>query len=307
MNLSKPDISVIIVSYNVREYLCNCIDSLLMQEGVRTEIIVVDNHSSDDTKEVIANKYPSVKFIANSDNKGFSAANNQGIKTASGEIILLLNPDTEVPDPSALEEIKKYMDANPDIAIMAPRLLNTDGSFQPSFWEYKPVEDTLLQLIGAGGLRKIEQPVLPTAIQVASGAALIFRKTLIDEVGGLDENMFWMEDIDFCHKVWKKGKKIIFHPDIKIIHHGGKSSVGNEVITIPNQVISKIKFSRKNDSVLVFYIVDILNLFFIISRLLIFTIISLINNRFKYKRKAYLIALKRYFKLNLKGDNAIIT
>jgi len=278
-----------------------------MQEGVRTEIIVVDNHSSDDTKEVIANKYPSVKFIANSDNKGFSAANNQGIKTASGEIILLLNPDTEVPDPSALEEIKKYMDANPDIAIMAPRLLNTDGSFQPSFWEYKPVEDTLLQLIGAGGLRKIEQPVLPTAIQVASGAALIFRKTLIDEVGGLDENMFWMEDIDFCHKVWKKGKKIIFHPDIKIIHHGGKSSVGNEVITIPNQVISKIKFSRKNDSVLVFYIVDILNLFFIISRLLIFTIISLINNRFKYKRKAYLIALKRYFKLNLKGDNAIIT
>jgi GT2 family glycosyltransferase len=303
----KPDVSVVIVSYNVRAYLCSCIDSLLMQEGPTTEIIVVDNHSTDDTKEVITNKYPSVRFIANIDNKGFSAANNQGIKAASAEIILLLNPDTELPDTATLKEIKIYIDANPDTAIMAPRLLNTDGSFQPSFWEYKPIKDTLLQLIGAGSLQKMKQPVIPTAIQVASGAALIFRKALIGEVGGLDENMFWMEDIDFCYKAWKKGKKIIFHPGIKIIHHGGKSSVGNEVITIPNQVISKIKFSRKNDPALLFYAVNLLSLFFIISRLLIFAVISLISSRFKYKRKAYLITLKRYFRLNLKGDNTIIT
>lgn len=290
----------------MREYLCHCIDSVLTQKDINTEIIVVDNNSTDGTREVIASKYPSVKLIVNSDNVGFSAANNQGIEEASAEMILLLNPDTELPETGTLQFVKKYMETNPQTAILAPQLLNTDGSFQPSFWDFHSIKGLSLELFYLHRTKKVKKPSSSIPVEAASGAALIFRKSLVDEIGGLDESMFWTEDIDFCYRAHKAGKKIIWNPEIKIIHHGGKSSIGNESVTIPNQVISKIKFSRKYDSQFVFYIVNVLSFLFICSRLLIFTLLSFINKIYNAKRKAYQVALKAYFRFNFQGNSIII-
>ena len=219
----NPDISIIIVSYNVKQYLCNCIDSILTQIDIVVEIIVVDNNSTDGTQELIKAKYPFVKFISNSLNVGFSAANNQGIKEASAELIMLLNPDTELVDKDTLLRVKKYMNENGQIGILAPHLLNTDGSFQPSFWNFHGIGELMLELFYMHRIKKSKPPLSPTPIQAASGAALIFKKCLTDEIGGLDENMFWMEDTDFCYRTNKIDKEVIWAPEIKIIHHGGKS------------------------------------------------------------------------------------
>jgi len=302
----KPDISVIIVSYNVQEYLCNCIDSVLAQKNVIVEIIVVDNGSTDGTGERIKSKYLDVKFISSSVNVGFSTANNQGIREASGEFLMLLNPDTEIKEITALHRAKDFMEANPQTAIMAPCLLNTDGSFQLSFWNYPGSKELLLELFYLHRTKKPEQPSSPVVVEAASGAALIFRKSLINEIGGLDENMFWMEDVDFCYRAHKAGGRIIWNPEIKIIHHGGKSSVGNYSVTIPNQVMGRIKFSKKHNSKPEFYLVNILSLAFICSRLVVFTVLSLVNKTSKAKRKAYRVALKSYFRFNFQGDTAII-
>lgn len=303
---SKPDISIVIVSYNVQEYLSHCIDSIMAQKDIVAEIIVVDNNSTDRTRDLIASKYPEVKLIYNSDNVGFSAANNHGIKIASAELILLLNPDTELAETNTLHYVKKYMDADLQTAIMAPKLLNTDGSFQLSFWSFHGVRELVLELFYLHRVKKITPPSSAISVEAASGAALIFKKSLVDEIGGLDENMFWTEDIDFCYRAKESGKKVIWNPDIRIIHHGGKSSLGNESVTIPNQVISKIKFSRKHDSKPVFYLINILSLLFICSRLLIFTLISFINQKYNTKRKAYWVTLKAYFRLNFQGNSSIL-
>lgn len=306
MSVNKPDISIVIVSYNVQEYLCHCIDSIMAQKDIHAEIIVVDNNSTDGTREVMTSKYPSVKLILNSDNVGFSAANNQGMKEALSDIIFLLNPDTEMPDTGTLRFAKNYMETNPQTAILAPQLLNTDGSFQPSFWDFHGIKGLVLELFYLHRTGKVKKPSSPIPVEGASGAALIFKKSLVDEIGGLDENMFWTEDIDFCYRAYKAGKRIIWNPDIRIIHHGGKSSVGNESVTIPNQVISKIKFSGKHDSRFVFYIVNVLSFLFICSRLLLFTLLSFINKRYSVKKKAYLVALKAYFRFNFQGNSIII-
>ena len=306
MNGVKPDISIIIVSYNVREYLCHCMDSVLAQKDISPEIIVIDNNSTDGTGEIMTSKYPSVKLITNRDNIGFSAANNQGIKEASADIIMLLNPDTELPETSILLHAKEYIEKDSQIAILAPQLLNTDGSFQPSFWDFHGIKGLMLELFYLHRVKNSRRPSSPVPVEAASGAALIFRKSLIDEIGGLDEEMFWTEDVDFCYRANKTGKKIMWNPEIKIIHHGGKSSVGNESITIPNQVMSKIKFSRKHDSKPVFYLVDILWLVYICSRLFVFILISFAGSKYNAKRKAYAVTLKGYFKFNFRGDSVII-
>jgi GT2 family glycosyltransferase len=301
-----PDISIVIVSYNVWEYLQLCIDSILSQKNITAEIILIDNHSTDATCEQIISHYPIVKLISNSTNNGFSAANNQGISQARGEVIILLNPDTVLNETDTLHQIKNWMIANPQAAILAPCLLNTDGSFQGSFWNYSGIKELILELFYLHRVNKIVQPNSPAEVQAASGAALIFRKSLTDEIGGLDENMFWMEDTDFCYRASETGGKIIWNPGIKITHHGGKSTTGNYSLTIPNQVMSRIKFSKKHNSVIYFSLINMLSLVFICSRLIVFSLGSVASKTFNEKRKAYFLTLKSYFRFNFLDDTSII-
>ncbi len=304
----KPVISIIIVSYNVKDYLCKCIDSLLVQTNSVTEIIVVDNGSTDGSCEAIKSNYPSVKLIRNTVNTGFSAANNLGIAVASGDIILLLNPDTQLLDISCLFSLNQYFNSLEFTGILAPKLINSDGTNQVSYWHFPRVTDILFELFYLHRKSYKDESITPFEIEGASGAALCFRKHLIEEIGGMDEALFWMEDIDFCYRAHKAGKKIIYHPAIKILHHGGKSSVNKYNITIPNQVMSKVKFFKKHGSVSAFYFASFLTFFFIITRLLAFTALTLtLNGVCRQKANAYAIALKVYFGYILYGKSDIIS
>ena len=156
----------------------------------------------------------------------------------------------------------------------------------------------------------IEKPEMqnkPVEVESASGAALCFNRNIPDAIGGLDENLFWMEDIDYCYRVHKTGSKIIYNPDIKVVHHGGKSTTGNYFISIPNQVISKIKYFKKHGSGLQYAMQNILSLIFILSRLAVFAMLSLTGKSlFSQKLKAYRVALKAYFGYNFRGNKAIV-
>jgi len=306
MGGNTPKISVIIVSYNVWSYLQACIKSVMAQSGVNTEIIVIDNNSLDGSITRIQQEFPGVKLIANKENKGFSAANNQGINLASGEYVLLLNPDTEIKQNDCLLNLCKALDSYNKGGIVAPCLLNTDGSFQPSFWTTSFLSQLFLELFYLHLFAKKEKPTKAINVQAASGASLLFEKALVKKTGALDENMFWMEDIDFCYRVRKTGGEILYNPDTEVIHHGGKSST-NYAVVLPNQVMSKVKFYKKNGSVIQYAALTILSLVFIISRWFAFAVLSLTFKKvFAEKRKAYGVAVKGYFKYYFSGNKAII-
>jgi len=305
--MNSPGISVIIVSYNAFDYLDKCIGTLLLQKNINLEIIVVDNNSPDNTVGLLVKKYPLVKIIASKENLGFSGGNNVGIQQATKDVLLLLNPDTELLENDSLAKMREYLLADSSIGILAPMLLNTDGTFQASFWDFPHITDVLSELFYLHMIQQKESPTQSGHVPAASGAALCLTKTFADELGGLDENMFWMEDTDLCYRATEAKRQVMYYHAIKIIHHGGKSSGNNYSISIPNQVMSKIKYFRKNSSWLQFLASDILSLFFIISRLIVFSILSLsVNTMYKLKTKAYFTALIYYFRYNFGGNKEII-
>ena len=144
-------VSVVIVSWNVHDLLSQCLQSL-RQQGTDLEIIVVDNHSLDDSTTMVHNDFPEVRLIANSVNQGFAAANNQGFRLASGDYILMLNPDTLV-RPQAVEKLALYLSNHPEIGIIGPALLNPDNSRQrsvrrnPTVWDQTTVLLKLMNII----------------------------------------------------------------------------------------------------------------------------------------------------------------
>jgi GT2 family glycosyltransferase len=303
--MNQPEISVIIVSYNVKAYLQPCIKSVLQQNGISPEVVVVDNNSTDGTVEMLQQNFPSVKLIKNITNKGFSGANNQGIKASRGQYILLLNPDTEIKQNDCLQRLSRSIENNKD-GIVAPCLLNSDGSYQHSYWNISGIKELLYETFYMHKAGRVKaKPQGPLFVEAASGAALLMERTLVEKIGLLDENMFWMEDTDFCYRVREAGGKVLYNPEEEIIHHGGKSS-GNYSVVIPNQVISKIKFYKKHGTWIQYASMCILSFLFITSRFLMFALLSMtLRNTFVKKCQAYGIAFKWYIKYVFSGVNTI--
>lgn len=200
------DLSIIVVSYNNSTLLKNCLNSLKM--NIDREIFVVDNNSSDDSVSMVKQYFPAVKIIVNKNNAGFAKANNQALKLAQGRYILLLNNDTIV-QPNCLEQIIKYLDGNPKAGALSPKLLNEDGSVQTQ----------------GGGPKKVWLATMPQEVSFICGAAFVIRRTVYEQIGGLDEKFFFYnEDLDWCLRIKKAGWKIIYFPDSAVIHFGGKGT-----------------------------------------------------------------------------------
>lgn len=238
MATPEKDLSIIIVSYNVRELLKDCLISIfdtVNEAAVRYEIIVVDNNSKDQTAEMVAARFPRVKLIANSHNHGFAAANNQAIRHARGRYLLLLNPDTII-KPFAIEQVLNFINTTPDAGIVGCKLLNSDGSVQPScaafptllsvfseyfFW-YKIFPKSPLwgkPYMTHLDLNKIQE------VESIKGAFLMIRRDIIERIGLLDERFFiYSEEVDLCYRVKKAGWKIYYFPEAQIIHLGGQST-----------------------------------------------------------------------------------
>ncbi|MBW8034347.1 MAG: glycosyltransferase family 2 protein [Planctomycetes bacterium] len=229
-------LSIIIVSWNVKDDLLACLASLRENPLSQPfELIVIDNDSPDETVELVKQNYPEVNLIENPNNRGFAKANNQGIELATGQYVLLLNPDTIV-HPDSLDILVNFMDDNPDVGACGPKLLNEDGSAQASvrrFPTFRSVlySHTVCRLLGLfrtqyrKWMMKDFKYDRQTDVDQIMGAAMMCRHSIIDQAGGMDENFFmYFEEIDLCYKIKQAGWRIVFYPEAVISHLGGQSS-----------------------------------------------------------------------------------
>ncbi len=230
------DLSIIIVTWNSKEFVKSCLDSILASlSGLDAEIILVDNSSSDRTVKIVEENFPGVILIENSDNLGYAKANNQGIAKSQGRYLLLLNPDTLVPRES-LDLMIKFMEASPEAGALGPRLVNPDGSVQPSCREFPGFSTLLWEFSGLSRLfprnrifgrwrmgyfafdqpREVDQPM---------GSCLMLRSEVLKQVGLFDEGFsMFFNDVDLCHRMKSAGWKIFFYPNAQVMHHRGAST-----------------------------------------------------------------------------------
>ncbi len=293
MDKLQPEVSIIIVNYNVKELLLKCISSIYRFCKASFEIILVDNNSTDGSIEAVKKDFPDTVIIENKYNAGFPKANNQGITVAKGDYIFLLNPDTELQS-DAINELLQYLKANNDVHLVAPKLLNTDLSIQYSIQQFVTVTEIIAETFYLHHFYKkrksyLNKPISnPISVEALSGAAIMMHKNVIENIGMLDEDLFWTEDMEFCYRAFKKGLKVIYYPYTAIIHHGSVSGKKNLNVMISNQTLSKITFFKKNHSHFSFWLVKYFRLAHILSRIFIFKFLSLFGSKeFLEKEKAY--------------------
>lgn len=308
--IKQPEISIIIVNYNVKQLLLNCLNSIYTKENesIHIETIVIDNDSKDESVATVKKEFPKVIVIANKFNAGFSGANNQGMMIAKGKYILLLNPDTELIG-NVLNQLIIFLEQHPNCSIIGPKLLNSDKSIQFSAWKNHNLLNFLIETFYLHKLiNTINYPnnkfTTTFETKTLSGAALFFKKDLIDKIGLLDEQFFWMEDIDYCYRAQKYGS-LIYLNDAKIIHHSGQSQKKNYNVAIANQLISKLKYFKKHFSFGSVILATISCFIFIITRLFIFSLLLPLKEVYKLKAKAYFYTLKRFFKYLFTNDKRL--
>jgi GT2 family glycosyltransferase len=257
-------LSIIIVNYNVEYFLEQCLHSVRKAvHGVDAEVIVVDNNSIDGSNNMVIKKFPEVRLIANKDNRGFSKANNQGINLSSGEYVLLLNPDTVVED-DTFSKIIDFMDAHPKAGALGVKMVDGAGNFLPESKRGLPTPITsFYKIFGLSSLfphsKRFARYHLGHLdkdevheVEILAGAFMMLRRSVLDEIGLLDETFFmYGEDIDLSYRVIKAGYKNYYFPKTRIIHYKGEStkkgSINYVLVFYQAMVIFANKhFSQKN-------------------------------------------------------------
>jgi GT2 family glycosyltransferase len=230
-------LSILIVNWNSKQHLRKCLETVRATcADLAPQIVVVDGASFDGCGEMLAAEFPEVEFVQSAENVGFGRANNLGFGRVTGEALLLLNPDTEVP-PGALQTLLAELKRRPDAGIVAPRLLNSDGSLQSSCVQSFPTP--LNQLLDAELLRRwFPQSRLwgtaqafaataPVPVEAVSGACMLLRSEVFRQVGGFSPEFFmYGEDMDLCARVRGLGLANYHVPGVRVTHHGGGSSGG---------------------------------------------------------------------------------
>lgn len=293
----NPLVSVVIVNYNVKELILKCLNTIYNVNHYKNiEVIVVDNASTDGSVEEIKNNYPCI-LIENNQNMGFASANNQGIEVSQGELIFMLNPDTEV-NMDAIEILVHFLSRSTDVVIAGPCLLNSDGTVQHSTWKFTTLWVSFLRSFSVNiKKRNVEKSATaPVEVESLSGAALFFRKEDWVMVKGLDEKFFWYEDDDFCFRLKKETeKKAYYVPQAEIVHHVSRSSRQDYRIPIANQLISRLKYFRKHFTSFHFLIIILITFLHVINHIIVFSLISIFSKKGKTKLKAYIFTMKKLF------------
>jgi O-antigen biosynthesis protein len=223
-----PEVSIIIVSFNTKQLLDDCLASVrksLQRTNTPSEIIVVENASTDGTKEMVKKKYPEVTLIVNRNNEGFGKGNNQGIKVAKGKYILLLNSDTLLQN-NAIGNLIAFSKLHPD-TFVGPKLYNADGSIQTSAGPFFTLPVVVAALFLRGDKYGISRcsPDETRYIDWVSGACIIAPKQLFSNGLLFDEGIFmYMEEIDLLMRARAKGYRTMFYPEARITHIGAASS-----------------------------------------------------------------------------------
>jgi len=301
----KKDISIIIVNYNVKEYIISCIHSIYKhsKSEITFELIVVDNNSSDESVSRILKEYPKINLIENKINVGFAKAVNQAARECIGEYLFILNPDTLFTEDS-LAKLIDFAGSQNGIGAIGPKLIFKDNSVQQSFWRNPSILNTALSLFHLDFLNHKKNYKDMNFNNIAkvdtiSGGAFFLKKEIFNNLNGFNDNLFWMEDIDLCVRLNKKGFQNYYLPSTKIIHFVGKSAETNFKIAISNQLISKIKYFKIHHSKLSVYIIYLFIIFISLIKLIFFTLLAPLSNLYRKKLFAYLFSIRSLFLLRI--------
>ncbi len=250
-----PDVSVIILNWNTRDMLADCLDTLINNAGKLTlELIVIDNASTDGSQAMLRQRFPQVRLIANEANVGFARGNNQGMAISQGRYALLLNSDAFI-TPGSLESLIQLADAQPRAGIIGAQLRNADGTFQASYTPFPTLWQEFMILSGLGRLiydrwypsRGPEEANGPQIIDYVEGACLLVRLEAFKETKGLDEGFFmYAEEVDWCYTMRQKDWQVWYQPAAKITHLGGASSQGRRTQREGDLYRSRVRFFRKH-------------------------------------------------------------
>jgi GT2 family glycosyltransferase len=250
-----PELSIVIVSFNARPDLERCLASLReAPPGTPHEIIVVDNASADGSADA-AGRWPDVRVIEAGTNLGFAAAANLGIRASSGTALLLLNSDTIVP-PGAIDRLVRTLHEHPDVAVVGPRLVDAAGRAELSFGQMiSPLSELRQQRLVAGNARNDAGIVRRVEAMTSrahepdwvSGACLLVRRPDAEAVGLFDERYFmYTEDVDFCAAIRARGRRILFFPEVEIVHLRGRSVASAPAATREAYRRSHLAFYEKH-------------------------------------------------------------
>jgi N-acetylglucosaminyl-diphospho-decaprenol L-rhamnosyltransferase len=232
---ATPDLSIVIVTWNTRELLARCLEALPAAVAELTvETWVVDNASGDGTVEMVRERFPEARVIANQENRGWAGGNNQALRQCAGRYLLLLNADTE-PRPGSLAALSRFLDEHPDVGACGPMLLLGDGSIQgngrrfPTFWkEFLDVTGlrhlALQAYIRRFGWGRNDFETLAEVDEV-TGSCLLARREAVEQVGLLDEQFFmYYDEVDWCYRMKAAGWRVFYVPEAQVVHHVAASA-----------------------------------------------------------------------------------
>jgi len=253
-SVSSPNLSIIVLSWNVRDLLRECLASLPLNDE-QVEIIVVDAASADGSAEMVRAEFPAVQLLAQTENLGYTRGNNLGLRAAQGRYLFVLNPDTEVVG-GALEQMTAYMDAHPQVGALGPQLIDPDGAAQSTRRRFPTLataffESTWLQPLAPRSLLDryyaLDLPAdVVSQVDWVMGAAVLVRREAYAQVGGLDEGFFmYSEEVDWCRRLKAAGWQVVYFPPARIIHHIGRSSEQVPAATHIRFNASKVRYIRK--------------------------------------------------------------
>lgn len=240
-------LSIVILSYNTKNYLFKALQSVHAVAKKDWEIIVVDNASTDGSPEMVNQTFPSITLIRNKDNLGFAGGSNIGMKKAKGQYVMLLNSDAEALPNSPFEPLLEYMDTHANVAMVAPRLILLDGTTDiaghrgfPTPWNALTYFSGFEKLFGSfpllnrmfGGYHQTWKDLSTVHdVDACSCAAVIVRSTALKKVGMLDDRFFmYAEDLDWCLRFKEAGWRVVYNPTVRVLHHKHKSGIHKEIL-----------------------------------------------------------------------------
>lgn len=296
---TTKDISLLIVTYNSANAITSCLRSIQSagKGSPAFEIIIVDNASTDTTREIIRGQFPGVALIANNNNPGFAAAVNKGAEAAKGKYLLLLNPDTAVPE-NFLQRLPDFLQSNSQASVVGVNLVDAKGNHQPSCWKtpglFTVLSEMFLPYKMSLGL-VTDNPALRSEVSMVSGACMAIRKELFDRLHGFDAEYFmYYEDADFCFRARKEGYKIFYNPEIKVLHHAGGSTSDMQLF-YERLYTSKLLFFKKNYSAVYSVIVHLIVFLGIIIRIPAYYVAGavLFNKKLLSLARVHILLLKK--------------
>ena len=249
----QASVSVIIVSWNARDYLVQCLNSLA-HDACRypIETIVVDNASTDGSPEQVKKLFPWVRLARNTTNVGFARANNVGATLGKSRYLCFVNSDVKVLR-NCITQLVDYCEEHPDVGMAGPRVVGSDGKLQRSYWKFPGLWNTLCRALALDSVFVSKNLTAdlpsqePRPVNVLSGCFWLVRRDALKDVGLLDENFFmYGEDMDWCRRFWTSGWKVMFVPVAEAIHYGGASSANAPLRFFIEKQKADLQYWRKH-------------------------------------------------------------